>query len=507
MGSPNIDHRTERQADEPASLSGLAIRHAGLLVLAILISLLIDLWIVTKYTHQANVDQGHFTAQQMTKGVNSLLQFYRAVLARIAKQTEVQDLLLMGDVNGAQQWALKQRSFLPGSVGLALVATDDARSVLGTPVELRLGPVCVTDLERKTKGELLVEPLIHTDNPALAHFDVTEPVISEQGDVLGLVFASFQITLLRSVLEAAVPPGSQFVLRDTEDNVITEVGRLDNNVRYIRQQAPVPETHWTLELVHPEENNWPIYLTLGGTNLVTSVLVIVVFIVLSTVLLRILSAELSGIRQSLAQVKTGAVPVSTPARLRETAEMLPVIHEIAADLQRTHARLETLTLTDELTQIPNRRRFSMELDRALQLARRGTGVCLVLLDLDHFKQVNDTHGHPIGDRLLQLFADALQARHRRTDFAARVGGDEFAVIFTNMDRDYVSGWLAHLTDDFKRLLANEPLLAASASRCTVSAGAAFAVEADDTQSLYIRADGALYRAKAAGRNCLEIAVE
>lgn len=86
--------------------------------------------------------------------------------ASIFVDGEVQNLLMLADSRAAHDSALKERRFLSGSVGMALVSPD--HPVLGIPIELRLGPVCVSDLKRKSESDPLVEPLVHTDNPRLA---------------------------------------------------------------------------------------------------------------------------------------------------------------------------------------------------------------------------------------------------------------------------------------------------------------------------------------------------
>ena len=104
-------------------------------------------------------------------------------------------------------------------------------------------------------------------------------------------------------------------------------------------------------------------------------------------------------------------------------------------LQRARIRyLESLSVTDELTSLLNRRGFELELSRALARARRqGETGLLLMCDLNHFKAINDTYGHPAGDALLRAVGKALKRHTRESDYVARVGGDEFAVIMTHAE--------------------------------------------------------------------------
>lgn len=122
-------------------------------------------------------------------------------------------------------------------------------------------------------------------------------------------------------------------------------------------------------------------------------------------------------------------------------------------LQRARIRhLESLSVTDELTGLLNRRGFETELSRALARARRlDESGLLMLLDLNHFKAVNDTYGHQAGDAILRAVGQVLQRNTRESDYVARVGGDEFAVIMTHTPREQSEHLAKKLSDLVNRL--------------------------------------------------------
>ncbi len=176
------------------------------------------------------------------------------------------------------------------------------------------------------------------------------------------------------------------------------------------------------------------------------------------------------------------------------------IKHLQDDLKRSNELLLELSNTDHLTGLFNRR-FLMEcLDKEVQRARRKDGqVALLLLDIDHFKRVNDTHGHLQGDVVLQKVALHIQKELRSYDIAARYGGEEFVAVlpdtslkeaFNVADRIRLSVQGMH----FAGSLSNE--------RVTVSLGVALfpALGIDDTDGLLRTADEALYLAKERGRN-------
>lgn len=167
-------------------------------------------------------------------------------------------------------------------------------------------------------------------------------------------------------------------------------------------------------------------------------------------------------------------------------------------VRRFRSRIETLATLDSLTGLPNRRGFDLLAAQALSEAQRETKpLAALLLDLDHFKQLNDEHGHLAGDVVLAGFARDLQASLRQADIICRWGGEEFIVLLKDTDSAR-----AQMIAEKTRLHVEEQRYAYNGKslQVTVSIGLT-ALLADDTlHSLLARADHALYRAKQSGRN-------
>jgi diguanylate cyclase (GGDEF)-like protein len=172
-----------------------------------------------------------------------------------------------------------------------------------------------------------------------------------------------------------------------------------------------------------------------------------------------------------------------------------------AALWRTVLRQEELERAaghDALTGLPNRRAFEAELRRRVALSkRRGFGFTLAIADLDHFKQVNDTFGHPEGDSVLRRAGEAIRSTLRSSDRVFRVGGEEFALILETADPDGVADLLERSRLAVKALnVKPDPTRHMSAS----IGWAIFPEDADDRPDLIAQADAALYRAKKSGRD-------
>lgn len=184
---------------------------------------------------------------------------------------------------------------------------------------------------------------------------------------------------------------------------------------------------------------------------------------------------------------------------RIIARLLRFISTVTAELEASNRAITKLSITDRLTQLVNRIRLDQVLGEQIELASRyGTPFAVILVDVDHFKQVNDLHGHLIGDEVLVRVAHALRDHTRKVDVVGRWGGEEFMVIAPNTGTDEAA-WLAE-----KLRLAIERIDIPDVGRKTCSFGVTAYEQGDDPTTLVSRADAALYAAKAAGRNRVEI---
>ncbi len=160
-------------------------------------------------------------------------------------------------------------------------------------------------------------------------------------------------------------------------------------------------------------------------------------------------------------------------------------------------------LTDALTGIGNRNALELTLDREVGIVRRHGGhTSVALIDADHFKKINDTHGHLTGDRVLKTLTKVINAAARKTDLLFRYGGEEFVLLLDNTDDDGA----AVIAERIRSAVADADFSGLGLeSAVTVSLGIATLTDSDSAESLLARADRALYAAKAAGRNRVQAA--
>lgn len=192
-----------------------------------------------------------------------------------------------------------------------------------------------------------------------------------------------------------------------------------------------------------------------------------------------------------------AVVRDATKQVQRERELLSMRQEAMAEAQ--HARI--LAHTDPLTGLANRRRVMAELDRKVVDAKvTQKPLVLVLFDIDHFKSVNDTYGHPEGDKVLHRVAQLARSQARDKDVVGRVGGEEFVWII----EDASDGMAQAMSERLRQVVARGSAVGDVPS-VTISLGYTVLMPGDTALSMFARADGALYEAKRSGRDTVKMA--
>ena len=178
------------------------------------------------------------------------------------------------------------------------------------------------------------------------------------------------------------------------------------------------------------------------------------------------------------------------------------LHNQNKKLAQAMEKIERMAITDELTGIVNRRHMMCLLEQQKSLADRGVaGFCICFFDIDHFKKINDTMGHQIGDVVLKRFARTIQSQLRDSDLWARFGGEEFVLVTTGVGRRGARIVANRIRKTIEALRFDD---LASDLKITISGGVAQFRCKENIKSVLSRADQALYLAKNSGRNCIKL---
>lgn len=190
---------------------------------------------------------------------------------------------------------------------------------------------------------------------------------------------------------------------------------------------------------------------------------------------------------------------------RTANESLQQSNNEIADLKIRMADIRSEALTDPLTGLANRRAFSERLSDSMSTATKNkTPLCLLMLDIDHFKSFNDTYGHQLGDEVIRLVAGCMSAKTKEDDTAARYGGEEFSVVLPGAGLEEAKD----VAEKIRVTVAGQKIVRKASRQTlgsvTLSIGVALLRPQDSDVDLIERADAALYAAKHAGRNCVQL---
>jgi len=434
-------------------------------------------------------------AAQAQANVMRSWDYYREFVDNLARDPQLVDLMLVGSTEGKQQWAVSRQLLVPSILGLALVSPEGR--IFGDTNLLRVGPSCLRDL-RQGGTRILNQAPIHRDVPGFEHVDLIAEVRGPDGEMLGKVFASVRLEQLQRVIDDSTQPGHAITLLDGANKPVVSSGTLSEGGGEV--SVPLPAIGWRLVVRSPMHrlsySGW--LQILAGMLTLVSVLVFLVVVVLRTrgPLLQDIHLALDALG---CLTRNEAAP-SIKTRYIEFAPVTENINRIAQQLHDQREQLATLSLTDSLTHLPNRRAFEIQFPHMLGLADRGHAIALVLLDVDHFKEINDKLGHAAGDQALVALAKTLTALTRSSDMASRLAGDEFTVLLSGLDNPGVEVWYQRLADHFRGELRATGLQVDN----TISAGQTWlqSMAGDSIGKALARADYALYQAKARGRGQL-----
>ena len=301
----------------------------------------------------------------------------------------------------------------------------------------------------------------------------------------------------RPLAERKLPSATTELLFASEGSPVNYTDRNGNEV--IGTLERVPRLEWAVvaEITAEEAYAQVVQLRDVTALLVMGLLVVVGFIAYGLGLLIV--RPLDRLTTGAAEVAAGDLAVDLPVGRGEVGYLTEVFNGMVERLREGREKLEQLAVTDPLTGISNRRHLMETLKNETSRASRSeTTFAILLVDVDHFKKFNDTHGHLAGDEALKAVADVLKEAMRQVDFVARYGGEEFLVLLPDTGIDGAVRAAERIRERLaKRILA----VREQSVTVTLSTGVAeFPTDGNSPESLIASADTALYQAKRRGRD-------
>lgn len=432
--------------------------------------------------------------------VNGLIDQQRQALQQIVRQPGVVGALQQGTAAERARQADEIKPLLPGALAVYLLPRDSAGALI--PAEA-LDPA---DLEyvQRTASAHAPAPEFHALGTPSEHYDLVVPVRDENQKPVGSLLVRFAPAPLRAVLEPSLPPGGYVELQQpvTEESVRTvlTVGEVpENNAATIT--SALGNTRWTL--VYRAAETPPAMLS--GNSIYYFAVILFAYTVIAIVFFRLYRQTIQAVRHDIESLirlfrdlREGSARVDYPMELSEFGAIFEYLRDRGQKLVEEKEKLKGMGLIDHLSQLSNRRHFETRLQELFEASKANGPSSVLIIDMDHFKQVNDRHGHDAGDALIVGFANALRKTVRQTDVLARLGGDEFCIIYAYVPLAKAQVLVERLRAQLPREI---PLTKGVIHQLRWTGGLSAMSDKDGKpDDVLWRADQALLQAKEGGRN-------
>jgi diguanylate cyclase (GGDEF)-like protein len=445
------------------------------------------------------------TAGEAATRINELLTQQRQSLEKIARQPDVVNLLRRG-TPAARANAVKQiRAMLPGAGDVHFLSRDGTGTLV--PADA-VDPAGLDFARRAAATEAPLAPEFHALGTPAEHYDMAAPLRDESRKTLGYLLASFAPGPLQAAIEQSLPPGGYMELQQpaaggTTQAVLAAGTAPQGDAATVT--SALGNSHWTLVYETAEK---PLPL-LSGNRIYYLAFVAFAALTIVIVLLRLYRQTVNAVRHDIRSLirmfrdlREGSVRVDYPMRLREFSEIFNYLRDRGQKLVEEKEKLKGMGLMDHLSQLGNRRHFEIRLKELFETSKANGPSSVLIIDMDHFKSVNDKHGHDAGDALIVGFANALRKVVRQTDVLARLGGDEFCIIYAYAPLAKATA----LVERLRKQLPREIPLTKGVMHQLRWTGGLSAMHDKDTKpdDVLWRADQALLQAKEAGRNATKV---
>ena len=432
----------------------------------------------------------------------TLTNHVRDMAVQVASHPQTISSLASGSETERLAQQTNVRAFYPDAqIMLLPVAHNTASNFYGSPISA----VHARMLKDISKNSVRI--------PISANFALyaAQPVLDAQNVLRGFVVIDQELTELQKLFDNLPQTGDYIELEqfnpEGSHNTLLRHGNENLKTSAPKEVVDLPGTAWRLAM-------WPAAAAISsvaslnqlywGAWVALTLLLLLVISGIYLVLSRTLRNDTQAILNMFADIRHNRLRRSYSVQLKDMQKPLELMHQLGKLMVGKQKRVATDASVDHLSQVHNRRSFEAKQSELYKTLADGWTHSLLILDIDNFKQVNDTYGHDAGDMLIVQFGKALKDHLRASDFIARLGGDEFCVLFPNTP-------LKRATELAHRLRANMPTLLELSPTIQHalqwSGGLSEYSKNDANENLALtRADEALLEAKRSGRNRTQVKI-
>lgn len=470
-------------ADRP-SLVRTGVHQLTIGALAVLATLAVAAAAV--YVLNARNDQSlvALRATQSAEQIGRELALHRVPLEKLAASANMAEIAGASDEAPRRRWVEEAAPKVPHATALALVGAANQPAT-----------------DAQSRCEMALARSGATEVPS---FLLAVPVGSAERHT-GVLCAAFGAQLLEAMLAEVVVSDERASMHDRTGRVLARIGDFVGQSAWLTSSVTIPGSAWGLELARPKPSHFRDYV-MAGTAVAAFAVVPVLLAFSGLGVLRQAASDIGKMREFLRTAGVDGFFLDPPeCRVEETATLLPTVQRIFADLRKQRDAINELSFSDSLTRLPTRQYFFKMFSHAFELAKRGSDICLLLIEVSDFARANDLLGAAAGDEILCMAADTLRAQTRKSDFGGRLGAYRFAAIFYNAKGHLMRNRLAQIQQDFAgRQKASATT--GTAIHCRLTCGLTYVDREQDErpEDALTRAESALHAAKAIGGNHIEI---
>ncbi len=436
--------------------------------------------------------------------VETSLRQYQQTLAQIAGQEEMIPLMGTDKTTERHAKAAQLAGHIPFAMKVRLFVHGEAR--LDTTHLPHFGYACVELLQRAERGDAIPHAEFHLSDTQSAHIDVVQAIRAPGNDAaLGYIVASIDPVVFKNSIKQDTSLTDYVELRQyltpKEFVVLGKTGSAVAGSGDATLLQPIAHTDWKIAL-WPATTHWKPSTTdtmyTSAALALALLLLILAPVVMHAIMTRSLRQDTETMVGLVRDIRSGTLKNNYAIRLHDFQPLMNALRNSGSALIADHNALMEMAQADTLTGLATRSAFDLRLNQLFDQNRMGFPSALMLMDIDHVRDLNDKLGHETTDKLIQGFATALKVVLRKSDFVARTGGDKFGVIFPFTDLATATNMSqrlrAKLTAELEKSATHEP--------CVTWSGGLAAMQTGDTAALGVlsRAEQALQHAKTGGGN-------